>query len=184
MKLNFKHIINFMVTVFAVTIFFSCKDNFKDVQNIGLLSNKPVTEAENINTKYTDSGRLKSHLISPKMLDFSNREFSFVEFPQGIDFTIYDENGNKSNVIADFAMIYNDTDLIDLQGNVVLTTHHNDTLFAEQLFYDQKREWMFTNQPVKFRQQDQIINGNGFDSNRSFTNARVLEITGVFYIDE
>ena len=105
-----------MVTVFAVTMFFSCKDNFKDVQNIGLLRNKPMTEAENINTKYTDSGRLKSHLISPKMLDFSNREFSFVEFPQGIDFTIYDEKGNKSNVVANFAMMYNDTDLIDLQG--------------------------------------------------------------------
>jgi len=179
-----KHIISTMVTVFTVTMFFSCKDNFKDVQNIGLLSNKPVTEAENINTKYTDSGRLKSHLVSPKMLDFSNREFSFVEFPQGIDFTIYDEKGNKSNVVADFAMIYNDTDLIDLQGNVVLTTHSNDTLFAEQLFYDQKREWMFTNQPVKFRREDQLINGNGFDSNRSFSNARVLEVTGIIYLDE
>ena len=118
------------------------------------------------------------------MLDFSNRKFSFVEFPEGINFTIYDKNGNKNNVIADFAMIYNDTDLIDLQGNVVLTTHNRDTLFTEQLFYDQKREWMFTNEPVKFRQKDQIINGTGFDSNRNFTNARVLEMSGIIYIDE
>ena len=184
MNLISKYITFIMVTVFTVTMFFSCKDNFKDVQNIGLLSNKPITEAENINTKYTDSGKLKSHLISSKMLDFSNRKFSFVEFPEGINFTIYDKNGNKNNVIADFAMIYNDTDLIDLQGNVVLTTHNRDTLFTEQLFYDQKREWMFTNEPVKFRQKDQIINGTGFDSNRNFTNARVLEMSGIIYIDE
>lgn len=173
-----------MVTVLTVTMFFSCKDNFKEVQKIGLLSDKPITEAENINTKYTDSGRLKSHLISPKMLDFSNREFSFVEFPQGVNFTIYDEKGNKNNVIADFAMIYNDTDLIDLQGNVVVTTYSNDTLFTEQLFYDQKREWMFTNEPVKFRQKDQIINGNGFDANKDFTIANVLEYSGTIYLDE
>ncbi|WP_239021908.1 LPS export ABC transporter periplasmic protein LptC [Pontimicrobium aquaticum] len=179
-----KHIISTMVTALTVTMFFSCRDNFKDVQNIGLLSNKPITEADNINTKYTDSGKLKSHLVSPKMLDFSNREFSFVEFPQGIDFTIYDDKGNKSNVVANFAMIYNDTDLIDLQGNVILTTHTNDTLFTEQLFYDQKQEWMFTNKPVKFRQKDQIMNGTGFDSNKNFTNARVLEMSGVFYVDE
>ena len=173
-----------MVTVLTVTMFFSCKDNFKEVQKIGLLSDKPITEAENINTKYTDSGRLKSHLISSKMLDFSNRAFSFVEFPQGINFTIYDEKGNKNNVIADFAMIYNDTDLIDLKGNVVVTTHSNDTLFTEQLFYDQKREWMFTNEPVKFRQKDQIINGNGFDANKDFTIANVLEYSGTIYLDE
>lgn len=173
-----------MVTVFTVTMFFSCKDNFKEVQNIGVVGNKPVTEAENINTKYTDSGRLKTHLVSPKMRDFSNREFAFVEFPEGIDFTLYDDEGNKNNVIADYAIVYNDTDLIDLQGNVVLTTHSNDTLFAEQLFYHQKREWMFTNKPVKFRRQEQLINGNGFDSDRSFKNARVLEVTGIIYLDE
>ena len=173
-----------MVTVLTVTMFFSCKDNFKEVQKIGLLSDKPITEAENINTKYTDSGRLKSHLISPKMLDFSNREFSFVEFPEGINFTIYDEKGNKNNVIADFAMIYNDTDLIDLQGNVVVATQSNDTLFTEQLFYDQKREWMFTNKPVRFRRKDAIDLGTGFDANKDFTIANVLEYSGTIYLDE
>jgi len=184
MNLVIRYSINIMVTVFSVTIIFSCKNNFKEVQNIGVLGSGPLTIAENINTKYTDSGKLKSNLLSKKMLDFSNREFGFFEFPEGIDFTIYDNKGNKSNVIADYAIIYDDTDLIDLQGNVVLTTYKKDTLFAEQLFYDQTREWMFTNQPVKFRRQDQIINGLGFDSNKDFTNAEVLEITGVIFIDE
>jgi lipopolysaccharide export system protein LptC len=182
-KLN-KHIFISMVTGLTVTMFFSCKNNFKEVQNIGALGNEPITIAENINTKYTDSGRLKSNLLSKKMLDFSNRDFGFFEFPEGIDFTIFDEDGKKSNVIADYAMIYDETDLIDLQGNVVLTTHNKDTLFADQLFYDQIREWMFTNQPVKFRTADRVINGVGFDSNKDFTNAQVLEINGVIFIDE
>jgi len=182
-RLN-KYIFIKMVAVFTVTIFFSCKNNFKEVQNIGVLGSNPITIAENINAKYTDSGRLKSNLLSKKMRDFSNREFGFFEFPEGVNFTIYDDDGNKSNVIADHAIIYDETDLIDLQGNVVLTTHKRDTLFAEQLFYDQVREWMFTNQPVKFRTEDRIINGVGFDSNKDFTKAQVLEITGVIYIDE
>jgi lipopolysaccharide export system protein LptC len=184
MNLVLKYSINIMVTVFTVTIFFSCKNNFKEVQNIGVLGSEPLTIAENINTKYTDSGRLKSNLLSPKMLDFSNREFGFFEFPDGVDFTIYDDDGNKSNVLADYAIIYDDTDLIDLQGNVVLSTHNKDTLFAEQLFYDQVKEWMFTNQPVIFKTKDQIINGIGFDSNKDFTKAQVLETTGTIFIDE
>jgi len=173
-----------MVTVFTVTLFFSCKNNFKEVQNIGILDGGPLTIAENINTKYTDSGKLKSILISPKMLNYSNREFAFYEFPEGINLTLFDADNNKSNVVADFAILYDETDLIDLQGNVVLTTHNKDTLYADQLFYDQKTEWLFTNQPVRFRTKDQLINGNGFDSDRSFSQAKVLEVTGRIFIDE
>ena len=179
-----KHIILNMVTVFTVTMFFSCKNNFKEVQNIGVISAKPAGISEGINTKYTDSGRLKSHLISPKMLDFSNREFAFSEFPEGINLTMYDEEGKTSNVIADYAIIYNETDLIDLQGNVVISTHNKDTLFAEQLFYDQKKEWMFTNQSIVYKSQEQIINGIGFDANKDLTKYQVLETTGVIFIDE
>ncbi|RLD28459.1 MAG: LPS export ABC transporter periplasmic protein LptC [Bacteroidetes bacterium] len=173
-----------MVTVFTVILFFSCKNNFKEIQNIGIIDGGPLSIAENINTKYTDSGKLKSNLISPKMLNYSNREFAFYEFPEGINLTMYDKENNKSNVIADYAILYDETDLIDLQGNVVLTTHNKDTLYADQLFYNRKTEWLFTNLPVRFRTKDQLINGNGFDSDRSFANAHVLEVTGIIYIDE
>lgn len=165
-------------------MFFSCKNNFKEVQNIGILSSEPLTIAENINTKYTDSGVLKSVLVSKKMLDFSNREFAFFEFPEGVDLTLFDDENNRSNVIADYAIVYDETDLIDLRGNVVLNTHNKDTLYAEQLFYDQKRQWLFTNKPVKFRTKDQLIDGNGFDSDRNFAKARVLEVTGIVFLNE
>jgi LPS export ABC transporter protein LptC len=179
--LKYKRLV--MVTVYSVTIFFSCKDNFKEIQNIGNLDSGPLSIAENINTKYTDSGKLKSILISPKMLNFSNREFAFYEFPVGINLTLFDDH-DKSNVISDYAIIYDETDLIDLRGNVVLTTHNRDTLYADQLFYDQKTEWLFTNLPVRFVTSERIINGNGFDSNKDFTQAHVLETTGIIYIDE
>ena len=173
-----------MVTVFTVAIFFSCKNNFKEIQKIGILDSGPQSIAEHINTKYTDSGKLKSHLISPKMLNYSNREFAFYEFPEGIILDIFDDENNKSNVVADYAILYNETDILDLQGNVVLTTHNNDTLFAQQLFYDQKKEWLFTNLPVTFITQNELINGVGFDSNTDFSQAHVLETTGTIYIDE
>ncbi len=181
---NLKHKYFFMVTVLTVTIFFSCKNNFKEVQNIGILSSEPLTIAENIVMKYTDSGKIKSILESPLMLDFSNRDFAFFEFPEGIDLTLFDDDNNKSHVIADYAIVYDETDLIDLRGNVVLNTHNKDTLFAEQLFYDQQQQWLFTNKPVRFRTLDQLIDGNGFDSDRNFSKARVLEVNGVVFINE
>jgi len=146
--------------------------------------NEPIGVAENINLKYTDSGKIKAILISPKMLDYSNRDFPFNEFTDGITLDIFDDENKKSIVIADYAIIYNETNLIDLQGNVKITTHTNDTLYAEQLYYDQKKEWLFTNKPVVFRTGQDLINGNGFDSNSKFTNAEVLEVTGIITLDD
>ena len=173
-----------IVTVIAVTMFFSCKNNFKEVQKIGISENEPIGIAKDISLKYTDSAKLKAHLISPKMLDYSNRDFAFNEFPDGINLTLLDDQGNTNTVVSDYAIVYEQTNLIDMQGNVVLTTHDGNVLNAEQLYYDQVKSWLFTNQPVKFNTKDQIINGNGFDSNMDFTQARVLEITGIVYLEE
>ena len=74
--------------------------------------------------------------------------------------------------------------MIDLQQNVKIITNTNDTLFADQLYYDQVREWIYTNEPVTFKTATDIIHGNGFDSNKDFTNAEVLEVTGVISIEE
>lgn len=173
-----------MVTVLTVTMFFSCKNNLKEVQKIGITEDEPIGVAENINLKYTDSGKIKAILLSPKMLDFSNRAFSFSEFPKGINLELFDDDNQKSNVVADYAVVYNNTDLMDLQGNVVISTKDNDTLYAEQLYYDQKKEWIFTNKPVTFRTGLDLIHGNGFDSDTKFTNAEVLEINGIITVND
>lgn len=161
----------------------SCKNNFKDIQNIGISENEPIGVAENINLKYTDSGKVQAILKSPKMYDYSNRKFAYNEFTDGVNLELF-EDGKKSVIVSDYAIIYNKTNIIDLQGNVVITTHSNDTLFAEQLYYDQEKEWLFTNKPVTFRTGRDLINGNGFDSNSKFTNAEVLEITGLITVNE
>ncbi|MCX7550873.1 LPS export ABC transporter periplasmic protein LptC [Xanthomarina sp. F2636L] len=178
------HKINVIVTAFAVTMFFSCESNFDEVKKIGISEHAPMGVAEHINLKRTDSGRVTANLKSPKMLDFTNREFAFNEFPDGIDLDLFDEQNQKSNVISDYAIVYDKTGIIDLQGNVVLSSASNDTLFAEQLYYDQKREWLFTNKPVTFRTGRDVINGKGFDSDVEFNQAQVLEIDGIITLDE
>ena len=182
-KINL-HRIMYIVTILLVTMFFSCNNNFKEVQKMGVSENEPIGIAENINLKHTDSGRVTANLLSPKMLDFTNRNFPYNEFPDGIVLNLYDEQNNKSTVVSDYAIVYDQTDLLDLQGNVVITTSDNRVLKTDQLFYDQKKEWLFTNKPVIFKSETDIINGNGFDSNSKFTNAEVLEVTGIITVED
>ncbi|HNQ27583.1 MAG TPA: LPS export ABC transporter periplasmic protein LptC [Aquaticitalea sp.] len=172
-----------MVAALAVTMLFSCKDNFKEVQQIGVLQNEPVGVAEHINLKYTDSGKVKANLISPKMLDFSNREFAYTEFPDGIKLLLYD-NGKQSTILSDYAVSYSYSDLIDLQQNVIIVTQQNDSIFANQLYYNQKNEQIFTNEAFRFVSPTQVMTGNGFNSDKNFKHFEALEVTGIIYLDE
>lgn len=164
------------VVVLTATVLFACGNSLSEVQKIGLSENEPIGVAEDFNLKYTDSGKMTANLLSSKMLDFTNREFDFIEFPEGAHLDIYDKDDQKSTVVADYAIVYNKTGIIDMQGNVVLNTAAQDTLFAEQLYYDQEKEWLFTNKSVVFKNKGNLIPGIGFDSNSDFTNAQVLEI--------
>jgi len=185
MKIRETNIFFGMVVALATTILFSCKNNFKEVQQIGILQNGPAGEAKNINLKYTDSGKIKANLLSPKMLDYSNRDFPFSEFPEGIHLNLFDEEKHKSVVLADYAITYTETDLIDLRGNVVLMTYTKDTLFAEQMYYDQRRQQLFTNLPVRFSfASGNSGKGNIFDSDIRFENYEILEGSGSADIDQ
>ncbi len=166
-----------------MAVFFSCKNNLKDVQQIGVLQNEPIYIADTINLKYTDSFKLRANLMSPKMLDYSNRAFGFSEFPEGIELVIYDEDGNESKIFSDYAVIYNETDLIDLQGNVILATHKKDSLFTDQMYFDQLNEWVFTNRPFRLVSDGSDISGRGFDSDKNFDDYEMLEIGGEVQID-
>ena len=165
------------VIALVVTVFFSCKNNFKDVQQLGVLQNEPVGEADSINLKYTDSFKLKANLLSPKMLDYSNRSFPFSEFPEGIELIIYDDDGNTTKIFADYAIVYNETDLVDLQGNVILATHQKDSLFTPQMYFDQKKEWVFTNKVFRLKRADGTdIPGRVFDSDKNFDDYTMLAV--------
>jgi LPS export ABC transporter protein LptC len=165
-----------IVIALAVTLFFQCTNDFNKVQQVGVLQNQPIGIADTINLKYTDSSRLKANLLSPKMLDFSNRDFPYSEFPNGIDLTLYDDDNNKSVITSDYAIYYTETNLIDLRGNVVLRTHKNDTLFTEQLYYNEKLEWVFTNNKFRFKTNNSNLQGNGFDSDVEFKNPQIIEM--------
>lgn len=147
----------------------SCESNFKDVQRINSVAFSPSGETENINLKYTDSGKVKAILVSPLMLDFSNLEYGFNEFPKGVHVTLYDDSGKKSYIESDYAITYAKTDIIYLQGNVKITTDDGNKLETEQLFYDQKNEWFYTEKKFKFTNKEgSLLEGPGIDFSKDF----------------
>ncbi|WP_313807411.1 LPS export ABC transporter periplasmic protein LptC [Flavobacterium sp.] len=155
--------------VLLLTSLFSCESNFKDVQKINKITFTPTGEADTVNLKYTDSGKVKAILESPKLLDYSSIKYPFTEFPKGIHVTLYDDNGQQSHVVSDYAITYAKTDIIDLQGNVKITSHDGKVLETEQLYYDQKNEWFFTEKHFKYTDAaGGYLEGPGVDFSKDF----------------
>lgn len=145
---------------------------------MGFAEFSPSGEADNFNLKYTDSGRITSILVSPKMLDYATVEFPFTEFPKGIDVTIFDKKGKKTFVRSDYAVTFKGTDVIDLQGNVRISTETGQLLETEQLYFDQKNEWFFTDKKFKFTDPKGISYGQGVDFSKDFKIVNSQKITG------
>ncbi|MCF4100853.1 LPS export ABC transporter periplasmic protein LptC [Gillisia sp. M10.2A] len=183
--ITYKNIISGIVTVIAVTMLFSCEGNLKGVREMDMHGSSPQATGAGLNLKYTDSGRVVAALRSPKMLDFTNMEFPYREFPNGVEVEFYDKEHNKNTVTAKYAIIYDETGLIDLQGDVVLVTSDSTRLKADQLFWDQNAGWVFTDRPNTIQFSNGGSNaGQGFDSDLNFTNFRSRTNIGVQIIEE
>ena len=158
-----------MVTISIVTMFFSCESDIQKVKKLSETSFIPTGEADSLNLKYTDSGKIKSILVSQKMLDYSNIKNPFTEFPKGIKVTMYDNAGQTTTIVSDYAISYKKTDIIDLQGNVTITSHDGKKLETSQLYFDQKNEWFFTEKHFKYTDEaGGYLEGPGVDFSKDF----------------
>lgn len=174
-----------MALVLAITLF-ACEGNYQNVKKLGLSDGAPIAEGKDINFKYTDSGKLVTNLLAAKLLDYSNLEFPYKEFPEGIEVLFWDKDGKKSTVNADYAIQFDNTGLVDLRDNVVLITADSVVLKATQLYWDQKNNWVFTDQPYQIKFKDGSYNDGavGFDSSQDFTTFLSRKNQGVQLVDK
>ena len=178
MKKLTSNIIKISIFVLIIIQIIACESNFKEVQKINFSEFVPNGEAEDFNLKYTDSGRIKSVLLSPQMLDYASVEYPFTQFPKGIDLTIYDAKGKKTFVKSNYAITFKATQIIDLQGNVTITNEDGQKMVTQQLYFDQKAEWFFTDEKYSFTSPTGSLNGEGVDFSKDFKIMNTQRLSG------
>ena len=178
MKIKISNIFRIIVFALATIQIISCESNFKEIQKINYSEFTASGEAEDFNLKYTDSGRIKSVLISPKMLDYATVEYPFTAFPKGIDLTMYDAKGKKTFIKSKIAYSFKSTQIIDLQGDVSITNEDGQKMTTEQLYFDQKAEWFFTDKKYNFTSSSGSLNGEGVDFSKDFKIMNTQRLSG------
>ena len=130
----------------------SCGDDYERVGEEAVKPLFPQGVAQNFTLTYTETveamstqdsakSRVIAVLTSPLSEDFDNQRFKFRTFPEGLRVDFFNEKNQKSVIIADYGIVYSQTNLIDLRGNVVLESHDGKKLETDQLYFDRKNNW-------------------------------------------
>lgn len=168
----------------AVTLFFSCEDTTPTLNQINKFDENPVGVAHNIRMIYTDSSKVKAILTSPLHLDYTHLSFKYSEFPEGLEIIFYNDQSQENTVVADYGILYNQTKIVDLVGNVVLLSHDGSRLETDQMYWDAEKEWLFTEQPFTFENIDYNLAATRLDTNKEFSKFQTGKLSGTIAVEE
>ncbi len=175
-----------IATISLVAFFFSCGNDIKEVQDFLADKNLPVGVAKNVNLIHTDSGAVKTRLITPLLNDFSNREMHpYQEFPEGIQITTFDKNKDSVTLTANYCRSFSKTGISEIKDNVVVVNHKDQAkLYTEQLFWDQNTHYIYTEKAFKLITKTDTIKGKGFESKEDLSKVTMKDISGAIYVNE
>jgi LPS export ABC transporter protein LptC len=185
LKLHFHNLKN-IAAIFLAAMFFSCGNELKEVQDFLAEKNLPIGEAKDVYLIHTDSGKVKTKLITPLMDDYSNRkDHPYTEFPKGLTIVTYDNKGDSVTLKADYAVTYTKTNISEAVGNVSITNHaDHSTLLTDQLFWDSSVHYIYTEKDFKLITEKNIINGKGLEAKEDLSKVNMKSIYGTVYVKE
>jgi LPS export ABC transporter protein LptC len=187
MKIKSYIIIKNIVIAFAVTMFFSCRNSTQQVRDFLAEKNMPIGVAKDAYHVYKDSGMITSKLITPLLRDFRNREdHPYNEFPEGIKIINFENKGKDSvTITGDYALSYTKTSFSEIRGNVVIINHTEQSrLETEQLFWDQKTQYFFSEKKFILIKKQDTTRGHGFESKEDLSKWVSKNVTGEFDVKE
>ena len=176
--------INAFIFLFTSKIVFSCQTNPQKMEALVKDSEEPVVVSQDVEWFYTKNGIASHRLISPKVLRFGGQK-EYIEFPLGLEVFSFNVHGEQEAFMkSDYAIQHLDDKTIEAKGGVLLENLKGEKLETEFLVWDEKREQIFTEEIVKITKKGQLIIGEGFESNTSFSKYTLKNSRGIINLDK
>lgn len=169
--------------LFGMAMLFSCNPDLKTIESLTRVDEGPVESTENIEIIYSEEGYTRMIMTAPRM-DRYTGEKNYLEMPQGLHVQFFDTLMNvTSSMSANYAISYDENKRIEAQNDVVVVNELNERLNTEQLIWDQEKEIIFSDKFVRITTEDEVLYGDGFESDERFNQWTILRPRGTFTID-
>ena len=160
---------------------FSCTNDSEKVRDFLADKNLPIGVAKHAYHVYKDSGRVTSKLITPLLLDFANRkEHPYNEFPEGVKIINFSKKSLDSvTITGNYAISYSKTEVSTIKGNVIVINHTEKTILeTEELFWDQKTHYFFSEKAFVLTTPTSVVKGVGFECKEDLSKHLAKNVLG------
>lgn len=167
-----------------VVLLNSCEGKIEKIVDFEILS-LPSLTGKDINTVFTDSGKVKLVMSAPIMEKWSNLESPYSEFRLGMKIEFHD--GHKEPIAtasSKYAKFFDEENLWELDNSVVIINESGDKLETEQLFWNRDKNLVYTDRFVKITNEDQTVMGTGFESDPQLTRRKIKNVTATIYLHD
>ena len=176
--------IGILILFFKTVVFFSCQTSPKKIFSLVKDQEEPTVISKDVDWFYTKNGVASHRLTSPQVLRFEGHK-EYLEFPLGLKVFSFNDYGEQEAFMrSDYAIQYLDDKTIKANGDVLLENSKGEKLETESLFWDEKQEKIFTKALVRITKQGQLIVGDGFESNTSFSKYTLKNSRGIINLDQ
>lgn len=144
-----------------------------------------VMETRGVTTLVSDSGIISYRIKAEEWLVYDRRRPSFWAFEKGVYLEKFDTLFQTvATIEADTAYFYDKQELWKLMGNVDIRNLKGERFSTDLLYWDQKKQRVYSDQFIRIEQPDRIILGRGFESNQEMTVYTIHKPEGTFYVDQ
>ncbi len=145
---------------------------------IGL--NHPVQESWTVRLALTESGIQRGVIEAGHGAEYRTSAGSEHHLDRNIRLTLFDNNGlTKTTITAEKALIHDNQD-IEAQGNVIITSggRTKTVIKTEYVKRTAKDKMIRSNRFVTITRPDEIIRGEGFESDQALKKYRIFRGSG------
>lgn len=179
-------IINIVLAFLASTIFVSCKTDIDKVNMLTSRSNLPTFSVYGFETTYSDSGKVMIELKSKEMSRFEGKNTKYDEYRYGFNVRFYDENDSLASTLrCSYARFIIEKELWEIKTDVEIDNiKRKEKVNTELLYWDMNKELVYSDKFVKITTEEEILMGDGFESNQDFSEWKILKPTGIISIKD
>ncbi|NDV58664.1 LPS export ABC transporter periplasmic protein LptC [Bacteroides sp. 519] len=180
-----KHSITTLLGVVMLLSFISCGGKKANVgEAITERDSLPLMTTHGMEMFVSDSGIVRYRIVAEKHEMFDKKNPSYSIFEKGAYLEKFDTLFNvEATIKADTVYNYDKKGLWILKKNVHIENTLGEKFDTELLYWDQNAERVYSDKYIRIEQADRIITGYGFESNQQMTKYNILDISGIFYIE-
>ena len=173
-----------LLLVGSAILLFSCKSETRRVEES--LDAIKTEESENLTIIMSENGR-KSYLFKTPLLEgYTLGRDPYREFRKGISITTFQDDSLttvNAVLVANYAIYYENRQLWEAKGDVVVTKSDGTRLYTQQLFWNSMTKRIYSNVDTKLVTETDEIVGEGFESDEEMTQPRFRHWKGRLQVD-